>query len=156
QLQIHIRPEPSLVHGSASFCAKFSGRLKGKNRQRPTIGHGPLGAKQAELMFLVNTGAKRIDQYGVIDRESFSAWCFDIEHEILRVGVKGSCPRVLRFGQINGTRRFVRTTKPRLVSYHLPLLPAGEIRKPLWTGRARERKEAVAVNSRVAGEHLIQ
>src|SRR5207237_10909216 len=52
--------------------------------------------------------------------------------------------------------RFFGVSELRLVSQHLAVVWSGEKRKSLWTGRTGESKKAVAVNSGVAGEHLVQ
>src|SRR5882724_2322108 len=109
-------------------------------------------------MFVVDPFAQGLDQRGVINCDGVSRWRLNIEHQVVGVGVKRSHSRrqALRLLQINRTGGLVRITEPRLISQHPALLPSGEIGESLWTGRTRESKETVAVNSRVARKHLVQ
>src|SRR6266849_9104685 len=47
-------------------------------------------------------------------------------------------------------------TESSPIPYHLALFPSGQIGKSLWTGRTFEGKKAIAVDSRVPREHLVQ
>src|SRR2546429_9992556 len=109
-------------------------------------------------MLVVDLFAQTLDQRGVIYCQNIPIWCLNVDHQLLRLGVKRSYARwqFLRLRQISGTRGLVRMTKPRPVSQHLALVASGEKRKSFWTGRTAESKDAVAVNSGVAGEHFIQ
>src|SRR5437899_5000729 len=99
-----------------------------------------------------------VDQSRVVDRNSFSIWRLDIDHQLDGVSRERIYSRrqTFRISQINRARRFVRIAEARPVSNHLTLLAAGKKRKAFSTGRTLESKKAIAVNSCVAGEHFSQ
>src|SRR5436190_24256166 len=95
-----------------------------------------------------------VDQSRVVDRNSFSIWRLDIDHQLDGVSREriNSRRQTFRISQINRLRRFARIAEARPVSNHLTLLAAGEIWKALSTGRILESKKAIPINSCIAAE----
>src|SRR5205807_7595244 len=79
-------------------------------------------------------------------------------HQLCRIGRDGiySGRHAFRLGQINRAGGFVWVTESRPISQHLALFPSGQEWKTFRTGRTLEGKKAIAVNSRVPREHLVQ
>src|SRR5207237_10428866 len=109
-------------------------------------------------MFIADLFAQHLDQRGIVYCHRLSGWGFDVDHQVVRVGVKRSYARreAVSLHLIDRPCRFFGVSEPPLVSQHLALLASGEKGKSFWTGRTGESKKAVAVNSGVAGEDLAQ
>ena len=109
-------------------------------------------------MFIVDLFAQHLDQRGIVYCHRLSGWGFDVDHQVVRVGVKRRYARreAVSLHLVDRPCCFFGVSEPRLVSQHLALLASGEKGKSFWTGRTGESKKAVAVNSGVAGEHLVQ
>src|SRR6266705_6588130 len=124
--------------------------------KRATISDRLVRAQQFELVFSVDVCAQIVDQRRVVDRESFSFWRFNFNHQLGRIRRDGIGSRTFSFGQINWSRRLLRISEARAVTNHLTLVASGKERKSFWTERTRKSENAVTVNSGIAGEDLVQ
>src|SRR6266446_5066971 len=99
-----------------------------------------------------------VDQLRVIDRECFSIWRLDIDHQVGGAGRDGINVgrQFLRFGPVDRLRGFLRIAKVRPISNHLALVASGKKWKSLWTGRTLEGEKAIAVNASITREDFVQ
>src|SRR5437764_2188229 len=108
------------------------------------------------MMLLLETPAQHVDQFRIIDGDSFSRRRLNIDHQVCKVSRDGIRAHALRFSQIDRPRRLIRVAKSRSISQHLALFSPGEVGKSFWTGRTLESEKTVAVNARVSREHLVE
>src|SRR5207237_6819264 len=110
--------------------------LHREDRQRTTISHRLVGAKQLELVIFTNTGAQTVDQSRIVDRETFSVRRFDIDHQLGCVCRDWSqiWAQLLRFIPIDRPGRFLRVSQATAISIYLALSALVEHRKAYFIG----------------------
>src|SRR5438034_8739077 len=98
----------------------------------------------------------RVHESGNIKRQRFSTWGLNINHQLWRGGREWICAHTLRFGQVNGTRRFIGMAEARTVLQKFLLLAGCQIGESLWARRTSEGKKAIAINSGETCKSFIQ